>query len=224
MSRKLDSDKDTDPASSRWFNLLLWGAILIGAMSLLSYVVYVDRKIDAFHAILRHSPPEELPSGESTRSDLHHLMANPVEGQLVYVPAYSHVYHGRGDAHLLTITLSVRNTSLTSEITVNSVRYFDTRGKEVKSYLAKPVRLPPLATTEVLVDRKDSTGGSGANFLVEWSANQPVTAPIIESVMIDTISNQGISFVCRGSVISEAVSKLGETDSETQAGDSAEKP
>jgi hypothetical protein len=93
------------------------------------------------------------------------------------------------------------------------VRYFDTRGKEVKSYLDKPVRLPALGTTEVLIERDDSTGGSGANFLVEWYANQPVTEPIIEAVMIDTKSQQGISFARRGSVISEvALQSSGEND------------
>lgn len=92
-----------------------------------------------------------------------------------------------------------------SEIVVQTVRYFDTKGKEVKSYLDKPVRLPALGTTEVLVERDDASGGSGANFLVEWYANNPVTEPIIEAVMIDTNSQQGISFARRGSVISEAV-------------------
>ncbi|MCA8924297.1 MAG: DUF3124 domain-containing protein [Planctomycetes bacterium] len=168
------------------------------------YAIYLDGRVDAVQKI---SSPTDLEGDDRPRSDLYHLDANPVEGQTVYVPAYSHVYHGAGAPYLLTITLSVRNTSLDSEISVTSVRYFNTEGREVKSYLDKPVRLPALGTTEVVVDRDDTSGGSGANFLVEWHAARPVTEPIIEAVMISTNAQQGISFARRGSVIKVAVSQ-----------------
>lgn len=189
----------------RQMKLLIAGVIVVFCVPLIIYAVYLDRRLAAFEDTLRHSSPEELEADAVSRGDLYHLTANPVEGQVVYVPAYSHVYHRAGDPNLLTITLSVRNTSMDSEIVVQTVRYFDTKGKEVKSYLDKPVRLPALGTTEILVERDDASGGSGANFLVEWYANNPVTEPIIEAVMIDTNSQQGISFARRGSVISEAV-------------------
>ncbi len=172
-------------------------------LPLLLYAVYLDRRLDDFEATLQHSPPQELEVDESSRSDLHQVTANPVEGQLVYVPAYSHIYHGDGEPYLLTITLSVRNTSLSDGLVVKSVRYFDTKGNEIKTFLEQPVRLPALGTTEVVVERDDATGGSGANFLVEWYASKPVTEPIIEAVMIDTKGQQGISFARRGSVISQ---------------------
>ena len=130
---------------------------------------------------------------------------DPAIGQLVYVPAYSHVYHDKGKPHLVTITLSIRNTGIDDEIVLKSVRYHGTQGTLVRSYLDKPVRIPPLGTTEVIVEREDASGGSGANFLVEWVANQPVTAPIIEALMIDKESEQGISFAVRGSVIRQIV-------------------
>ena len=57
----------------------------------------------------------------------------------------------------------------------------------------------------MIVEREDASGGSGANFLVEWFANHPVTAPIIEAVMIDTQSQQSISFARRGVVIKETL-------------------
>ncbi|HCO24473.1 MAG TPA: hypothetical protein DIT97_16100 [Gimesia maris] len=134
-----------------------------------------------------------------------HQTVNPVQGQIVYVPAYSHVYHGKGKPHLLTITLSIRNTSVDDEIVLKSVKYHGTRGTLVRSYLDKAVRIPPIGTTEVIIEREDASGGSGANFLVEWFANQPVTAPIIEAVMIDTKPQQSISFARRGVVIKETV-------------------
>lgn len=183
---------------------LIFGVALF-QVAMIAYVIRVDRQLDSFKDLMRPSLPQELEGDEVSRGDLYHLAANPVEGQVVYVPAYSHIYHGGGKPYLLAITLSVRNTSIHDEIVVKSVRYFDTKGNEVKSYLTKPVRLSALATTEVLVSREDTSGGSGANFLVEWYANEPVTEPIIEAVMIDTDSQHGISFARRGSVISEVV-------------------
>lgn len=197
------TDEEAD-AFVRQVKFLIAGIVLLFALPLLIYTFYLDHRIDAFEETLRHSPLEELQTDHEVRTDIYHLSANPVEGQVVYVPAYSHIYHGDGKPYLLTITLSVRNTSTSSDIVVRSVRYFDTKGKEVKSYLQNPVRLPALATTEVVVERDDAAGGSGANFLVEWHANEAVTEPIIEAVMIGSDSEQGISFARRGSVISEA--------------------
>jgi len=57
--------------------------------------------------------------------------------------------------------------------------------KEIEAYLTNQVTLGPLGTTEILVERHDATGGSGANFLVDWVATNPVSQPIIEAVMID---------------------------------------
>lgn len=210
MTRKMTVE-DAD-AFMRQFKLLIAGIIVLFVVPLIIYAFYLDQRLDAFEATLQPSTPQQLEVGESARSDLFHLTANPVDGQVVYVPAYSHVYHGDGKPYLLTITLSVRNTSMDKEIVVRSVRYFDTKGKEVRSYLNKPVRLPALGTTEVVIEREDASGGSGANFLVEWHADEPVTEPIIEAVMIDTESQQGISFVRRGSVISETVLKSEDSD------------
>lgn len=199
---------DEVDAFMRRFKLLIVGIVALFGVPLLTYAVYLNRRLDVFENSLRYRPPPET-EGEafSGDSDRIHLAANPVEGQKVYVPVYSHVYHGDGDPYLLTITLSVRNTSTDDAIVLNSVRYFDTHGKEIKSYLKKPLRLAALATTEFLVSRDDTTGGSGANFLVEWIAERPVSEPIIEAIMIDTKGQQGISFARRGSVIGEAVRK-----------------
>ncbi len=204
---KHDMTANDVDAFMRRLEWLIGGAIAIVLIPVLIYVVYLNRRFDAFEETLQHNPPDALLSDEGGRRDLYHLASNPVEGQVVYVPAYSHIYHTEGEPLLLTITLSVRNTSLDSDITVKSVRYFDTRGVEVRSYLANPVRLPALATTEILIERDDASGGSGANFLVEWYADSAVTEPIIEAVMIDTTSQQGISFARRGSVISEGISE-----------------
>ncbi|KOP25543.1 hypothetical protein AMR41_14600 [Hapalosiphon sp. MRB220] len=122
-------------------------------------------------------------------------------GQTIYVPAYSHVYYGNGKEYLLATTLSIRNTSLTDTILVTSVSYYDSKGKLVKEYSQKGLQLPPMATTEFFVEEKDTSGGSGANFLVKWTAQKNVTEPVVEAVMISTAFQQGISFISPGRVI-----------------------
>jgi len=216
------SAKEVD-AFMRQLKLLVVGALVLLAVPLVIYLFFLDHRIDSFEESQRYRPPHEVP--EYAAGDTQLLLAKPVQGQTVYVPAYSHVYHGDGAPYLLTVTLSVRNTSVERAILVKSVRYFDTKGKEVKSYLEKPLRLPPLATTEFLVQRDDASGGSGANFLVEWDAPQRVSEPIIEAVMIDTEGNQGISFVRSGRVIREIQpSGGGDVDREPAKPPSAAKP
>ncbi|HQX52111.1 MAG TPA: DUF3124 domain-containing protein [Planctomycetaceae bacterium] len=128
---------------------------------------------------------------------------HPVQGQRLYVPAYSHVYHQKGDPYFLTVTLNIRNTDVKNEIVVTSVRYFDTSGKELKSLLQSPLRLSPLAATEFVIARDDKAGGSGASFLVEWSAGTKVTPPLVETVNIDTTLAQGLSFISPAFVLDE---------------------
>ena len=150
----------------------------------------------------RPNSPANLEAARTPRGFVYSLVDASVEGQVVYVPAYSHIYQGAGDPYLLTITLSVRNTSTSEEIIVDSIRYFDTNGVQIRSYLDNPVRLPALGTTEVVVKRADKSGGSGANFLVEWHSTTPVTEPLIEAVMVATTSQQALAFARRGVVIS----------------------
>lgn len=127
-------------------------------------------------------------------------------GQTIYVPAYSHVYYGDGKdgkEYLLAITLSIRNTSLTDSISVASVRYYDSKGKLVKEYSKNSLQIPPMATAEFFVEEQDKSGGSGANFIVEWTAQKDVTEPVVEAVMISTAFQQGISFISSGRVIKD---------------------
>lgn len=125
-------------------------------------------------------------------------------GQTVYVPANSHVYVGdRGHSFNLAVTLIIRNTDLAKHITLASIEYHDSHGKLVKSYLEKPRRLAPLASTDVFLRESDVSGGIAPNFVVRWISEQPVNEPIMESVMIGARSGQGISFVSRGKAVLE---------------------
>ena len=124
-----------------------------------------------------------------------------VAGQTVYIPVYSHVYSQGGKPFLLEATLSIRNSDPGNAITIESVRYYNTDGKLIKSYLEKPLRLNPLATAEYLVEQKKIEGGSGANFMVQWVSNKKVNKPVIEAVMVGVEGQTSISFVRSGVVI-----------------------
>jgi hypothetical protein len=127
-------------------------------------------------------------------------------GQTVYVPAYSHIYIGSNEQpFLLTVTLSVRNIDPAGPITVSAVEYYDTKGTLLKKYITAPVRLTPMESVRYVVPEKDASGGSGANFIVKWTAEKPVNAPIIESIMVGAKVQQGISFTSRGRPIALSV-------------------
>ena len=118
---------------------------------------------------------------------------------VIYVPAYSHVYHDDSPLRFaLTATLSVHNISFRDSIWVHKIRYYDTDGKLVRSFLKEPVAPRPMQTYKVRVTQKDTTRGVGANFLVEWEAQPHVPAPIAEAVHIAVTSTVGLSFVTRG--------------------------
>jgi hypothetical protein len=120
-------------------------------------------------------------------------------GQTIYVPAYSHIYSGdREMPFLLTVTLSIRNIDPTHEITIILADYYETRGKLLKKHIQTPVALKPLESLRYVIPERDKSGGSGANFIVQWKADKPVNPPIVESIMIGAKTQQGVSFSSRG--------------------------
>ena len=124
------------------------------------------------------------------------------KGQRVYVPAYSHIYSGNKERpFLLTVTLSIRNVDPMHQIKITLVDYYETQGKLLKKFMDKPVALKPLESLRYIIPEKDKSGGSGANFIVEWHSDKPINRPIIESIMIGAQSSQGISFTSRGQEI-----------------------
>jgi hypothetical protein len=127
-----------------------------------------------------------------------------VRGQTIYVPAYSHIYHGdREVPFYLTVTLSIRNTDRAHPLRIVSVGYFDQDGRLIKNHLESELKLSPLASTRFVIKESDRSGGSGASFIVKWKSDASVTAPVTETVMVSTATQQGISFTSRGQVIEE---------------------
>ncbi len=127
-----------------------------------------------------------------------------VTGQKLYVPAYSKVYSaGEDQTWDMTVTLSIRNTNLDKSIFIGSVKYFDTNGQFVTEYVESPLQLAPMATTEFVISRNDDRGGTGANFIVGWGAEEPVYEPVVEAVMISTWGTQGLSLLSPARILEE---------------------
>jgi len=124
------------------------------------------------------------------------------KNQLIYVPAYSHIYSGdRERPFLLAVTLSIRNIDPKHQIKITLVDYYETQGKLLKKYTDKPITLNPLESLRYVIPERDKSGGSGANFMVEWQSEYYVNPPIVETIMIGTQNQQGISFTSRGQEI-----------------------
>ena len=124
------------------------------------------------------------------------------DGQTIYVPAYSHIYSGDNERpFLLTVTLSIRNIDPHHQIKITLVDYYETQGRRLVKYIDPTLILEPLESLCYIIPERDKRGGSGANFIVEWTADKCVNPPIVESIMIGTQMQQGVSFTSRGQVI-----------------------
>jgi len=195
-----------------WF-LWLWErgflvAIAVGlalTVAVLVLAYYLDQRLDGIERKLTYEPP-----GRYEAPDLDAYAAAEIAPQAVaveravYVPIYSHVYYQHGRPYSLAATFSIRNKDVQRPICVRSVRYYDTSGKPVKTHVDRLLRLDPLETIEFLVDARDTTGGSGANFIVQWLATEPVDEPVIEAVMVGTVGTQGICFRSSGKALASA--------------------
>jgi hypothetical protein len=118
------------------------------------------------------------------------------KGQTIYVPAYSHIYSGnRERPFLLTVTVSIQNIDPKQPIKITTVDYHETQGDPLTKFMETPVILKPLELIRYVIPEKDKAGGSGANFIVKWKSDSFVNPPIVESIMIGTQSQQGVSFI-----------------------------
>jgi hypothetical protein len=152
----------------------------------------------------RLDPSDPVHSSAAER--LQPIGSEPAEstpGATVYVPVYSSLYLGLDRRQMveLTATVSVRNVSTVHPIVIEWVRYYDSTGKLVRHYLEKPSSLPPLGSVEFVIQRSDTAGGPGANFLVRWKGPAAVDQPLIEAVMVGQSGNAGISFISAGRTV-----------------------
>jgi len=116
-----------------------------------------------------------------------------------YIPIYSDIYTQTTNLQIdLTATLSLRNTSFKHSIFITHVDYYNSAGDLDKNFVKKAIELKPMQTMEYVIAEDHVSGGTGANFIVIWSAKSKNVNPLFESIMISTQNRQGISFTSRG--------------------------
>lgn len=130
---------------------------------------------------------QEIPAMDSLETGTSYLS--------VYSQIYNYTEHQLQD---LTVTVSMRNTNRADTIYLNNVEYYSTSGKLIRKYIDRPVFLAPLETLEIIIEESDKQGGSGANFLFDWTVKEGTPEPFFEGVMISMTGAQGLSFVTEG--------------------------
>lgn len=126
-------------------------------------------------------------------------------GQTLYLSVYSHLYHGeihpktgKPSETLVSTHISIRNPDMKTAIKVASARYYNTEGRLLREFLPAPQTIPPLGTYELFVPRSDASGGSGANFIIDWSADKPTNPPLVEALHADIREARTLLFVTTG--------------------------
>ena len=141
-------------------------------------------------------------SGTGKTNEQRDASGSGLQAELIYVPIYSSIFYENGRHTLdLAATLSIYNVNPDRQVTIVRADYFNTAGKLVKKYLDRPLVLDALQTTNLFVDKSDSAGGTGANFVVDWKSKEGATSPLIEAVMVNASSNLGIAFTTAGKVV-----------------------
>jgi hypothetical protein len=174
-----DSTNDGKNTRSSSYPLVLTLFSGLSFVLLLVLLYFAENKLETLENQLRSRAPTASQAGAIGNYGI-----EIVDGQTVYVPVYSHIYTDGGKPHLLETTLSIRNLDPKHGIMLKSVKYFDTGGAMLKEHLETELRLGPLETTSFLVKKQDTHGGSGANFIVVWDAEEPVYEPLIEAIMV----------------------------------------
>lgn len=121
-------------------------------------------------------------------------------GQHLYLPIYAFIQYGdldnSGVARQLPVSslVSIHNTDLDKPLRVLSARYYSTEGKFLRNFVSSPRILKPMETLEFLVQRRDVVGGSGANFVIQWESEVPVSPPLVQALHIELQTNRSIVF------------------------------
>lgn len=156
-----------------------------------------------FYSCLESKNPNTNSSGKDELKSLKinkPLKVKDLEyNDLIYVPIYSDIYiDAQNQNHLLSATLSIRNSSFQDSLYISKIDYFNTNGKLVKQFIDGTISIPPMATINYVIEKEDNSGGSGANFIVKLSAKSNTVKPIIQAVMIGEYSNKAFSFIVDG--------------------------
>jgi hypothetical protein len=116
----------------------------------------------------------------------------------VYVPIYSDIYNQTRDTRtMLTATLSIRNTSRRDSLFISTIDYYNTQGDLVRSYIDSSIYLKPMESIDYVIEQQDNSGGSGANFIIDWYSKKQLN-PLFQAVMVGGLGAQAFSFTTDG--------------------------
>ena len=170
-------------------------------MNRIFVIFFVTLIITSCQEVKEYNLPNDT-NWEARKIEIEHF-DDLVQGQ-TYLPVYSHIYHRFDNRTFnLTVTVSIRNLSISDSIYILNADYFNTEGVRIRQYLQNPMFLKPLETVEIIIEEEDEEGGSGANFIFNWASKNEKNPPLFEAVMISTYGQQGISFSTRGVQIFE---------------------
>ena len=145
---------------------------------------------------------KEISSINPVNWDKRAIKYNPNDSLLSgssYLSVYSEIYSETEHATInLTATVSLRNINKKDTIYLEKASYYNTHGKLIRNYFSKPIFIAPLETVEIVIDERDKEGGSGANFIFDWTIKPNTHQPFFECAMISTYGQQGLSFTTQG--------------------------
>ena len=147
---------------------------------------------------------DELPSNNWEAVQWNNKLDTSLVSGATYLSVYSQIYSTtEHKTHDLTATVSIRNINKRDTIFIKEAKYFDTKGDLIRTYFESPIFVKPMQTIEIVIDEKDKSGGTGANFVFDWLAPKKEKAPYFEGVMITTYGQQGLSFTTNGIIIND---------------------
>jgi hypothetical protein len=119
-----------------------------------------------------------------------------------YLSTYAEIYkYSEKEYEALTATISIRNINKQDRVFIQNIEYFNTHGARIKSYIAQSIYIEPMETLEIVINQLDTEGGTGANFVFDWSVKPGTNDPLFEGVMVSNSGNQGFAFVTHGKKI-----------------------
>lgn len=176
--------------------------VLVGVLSFVAH--QLEEIEERLESRLAYQPPAAAPvakgNGEPVFTSKH--------AHTIYVPIYSHVFAKGGTPVLMEATLSIRNTDPERSISITAIDYYDSKGKKIDEYIDGVLELGPLESSEVLVKGRDTRGGTGANFLVTWTAKEAVHRPIVQAVMVGNEGVLDISFLSNGQPLTSRINPV----------------
>ncbi|MAB39371.1 MAG: hypothetical protein CL528_06375 [Aequorivita sp.] len=175
-------------------------------MGILFKITQITVVLFFFGMLVGCDDPKEISSFNPNHWEDHYadpevlgLLKDSLQNGKTYLSIYSHIYSFTLEkSQNLTAMVSLRNVSDSDTIYISKADYYNTKGELIRSYFEKPIQLKPVETVEIVIDETDEHGGSGANFIFEWTTKATTPEPIFEAVMTSLRGSQGLSFTTQG--------------------------